>query len=105
MYSEYKQNNLFSIYFELIYGEWLYNYEISYAIPAEDFKLLFLHKLWVFFLVPFLFETLLSFMEKRCRAERKLDGYFLKILCYSLKLRSLKTVVTQLWVLFFVVFF
>jgi hypothetical protein len=45
MYSEYKQNNLFSIYFELIYGEWLYNYEISYAIPAEDFKLLFLHKL------------------------------------------------------------
>jgi hypothetical protein len=49
-----------------------------------------------FFLVPFLFETLLSFMEKRCRAERKLDGYFLKILCYSLKLRSLKTVVTQL---------
>jgi hypothetical protein len=45
MYSEYKQNNLFSIYFELIYGEWLYNYEISYAIPADDFKLLFLHKL------------------------------------------------------------
>lgn len=72
------------------------------SFPAEDFKNYCSYINYEFFFFVFLFFLRpLSFMEKRCRAERKLDGYFLKILCYSLQLRSLKTVVTQWWVFFF----